>query len=396
VKDHLYSLDHLKEGIGLRGYGQKDPLVEYKKESFELFQDMKRRVDEDMVNRLWIGQFQVVGDDAPRPPRRAAPPLTLNEPKADPVPAFAAAPRASAAPAGFPRGPLRRASAATMRPCRQCGATSRKSAATIRARAAAEKNTRNAMGGSDLTWKHETRPSILSWAPSTSSPTSHRAHVRRLCYWCRGHSTVGPSQVDVSSRFTRNIHLNVPIASAAMDTVTESGLAIAMAQHGGIGVSTRTFRSKSRRLKSTASSDRERHDRQSDHAVARASHLRSARADEEIPHLGVPITEAGAKEGRLVGILTNRTCAFETNVDRPISAVMTRENLITSLSARRWMRRAKSSTGIRSRKLLVVDRDFKLKGLITVKDIPEADQSTRTPARTPWAGFASERLSASP
>ena len=56
-KDHLYSLDHLKEGIGLRGYGQKDPLVEYKRESFELFQDMKRRVDEDMVNRLWIGQF---------------------------------------------------------------------------------------------------------------------------------------------------------------------------------------------------------------------------------------------------------------------------------------------------------------------------------------------------
>ena len=71
-KDHLYSLDHLKEGIGLRGYGQKDPLVEYKKESFELFQDMKRRVDEDMVNRLWTGQFTVVGDDAPpRPPRAA-------------------------------------------------------------------------------------------------------------------------------------------------------------------------------------------------------------------------------------------------------------------------------------------------------------------------------------
>ncbi len=67
-KDHLYSLDHLKEGIGLRGYGQKDPLVEYKKESFELFQDMKRRVDEDMVNRLWIGQFTVVGDDAPAAP----------------------------------------------------------------------------------------------------------------------------------------------------------------------------------------------------------------------------------------------------------------------------------------------------------------------------------------
>jgi preprotein translocase subunit SecA len=106
-KDHLYSLDHLKEGIGLRGYGQKDPLVEYKKESFELFQDMKRRIDEDMVNRLWIGQFTVVRDDAPprpAPPRRAAAPMTLNEPKAEPVGAFASAPRASA-PAGFPMRP---------------------------------------------------------------------------------------------------------------------------------------------------------------------------------------------------------------------------------------------------------------------------------------------------
>ena len=111
-KDHLYSLDHLKEGIGLRGYGQKDPLVEYKKESFELFQDMKRRVDEDMVNRLWIGQFTVVGDDAPpRPPRRAAAPMMLNEPKAEPGGAFASARghqrrrRAPARPAGLPSRP---------------------------------------------------------------------------------------------------------------------------------------------------------------------------------------------------------------------------------------------------------------------------------------------------
>ncbi len=109
-KDHLYSLDHLKEGIGLRGYGQKDPLVEYKKESFELFQDMKRRVDEDMVNRLWTGHFVVESDAAPRPPQRRAPmPMTLNEPKAEPVGAFAAAPRASAAPA--PMGLPSRASA---------------------------------------------------------------------------------------------------------------------------------------------------------------------------------------------------------------------------------------------------------------------------------------------
>jgi preprotein translocase subunit SecA len=99
-KDHLYSLDHLKEGIGLRGYGQKDPLVEYKKESFELFQDMKRRVDEDMVNRLWIGQFSVVSDDAPaRPPRRVAQPITLNEPKAEQPSPFV--PRPAAPPPGF-------------------------------------------------------------------------------------------------------------------------------------------------------------------------------------------------------------------------------------------------------------------------------------------------------
>ena len=52
-KDHLYSLDHLKEGIGLRGYGQRDPLVEYKRESFALFQDMKARVEDDIVRHLW-------------------------------------------------------------------------------------------------------------------------------------------------------------------------------------------------------------------------------------------------------------------------------------------------------------------------------------------------------
>jgi len=98
-KDHLYSLDHLKEGIGLRGYGQKDPLVEYKRESFELFQDMKRRIDEEMVRTLW--QIRPVFDEgaaAPRPQRRAATPLTLNEPKPEPVGAFASAPRASAGP----------------------------------------------------------------------------------------------------------------------------------------------------------------------------------------------------------------------------------------------------------------------------------------------------------
>jgi preprotein translocase subunit SecA len=82
-KDHLYSLDHLKEGIGLRGYGQRDPLVEYKRESFGLFQDMKARVDEEMVRYLWFLR-PAGGDQAAPPPRRVpqrrAAPLVLNEP----------------------------------------------------------------------------------------------------------------------------------------------------------------------------------------------------------------------------------------------------------------------------------------------------------------------------
>jgi preprotein translocase subunit SecA len=86
-KDHLYSLDHLKEGIGLRGYGQRDPLVEYKKESFALFQQMRDRVEEEMVRYLWR-LMPMIGDDpnvivAPSAPRpRTPPPMTLNAPSA--------------------------------------------------------------------------------------------------------------------------------------------------------------------------------------------------------------------------------------------------------------------------------------------------------------------------
>jgi preprotein translocase subunit SecA len=112
-KDHLYSLDHLKEGIGLRGYGQRDPLIEYKKESFELFQAMKDRVDEEIVRYLWWLR-PVLSEEAaaaPPVPRRPAPrraPLILNDPGADaaassvfgaprsPAPNTAAPPRSTA------------------------------------------------------------------------------------------------------------------------------------------------------------------------------------------------------------------------------------------------------------------------------------------------------------
>jgi len=116
-KDHLYSLDHLKEGIGLRGYGQRDPLVEYKKESFSLFQDMKARIEEEIVRYLfWLRP--VLNDDtggdappvpvpaAPRRPRQSA--MITNNPGAETVPAFAAArtsATASATEEPIPSGP---------------------------------------------------------------------------------------------------------------------------------------------------------------------------------------------------------------------------------------------------------------------------------------------------
>jgi preprotein translocase subunit SecA len=90
-KDHLYSLDHLKEGIGLRGYGQRDPLVEYKKESYALFQDMKGRVEEEMVRTLfWLRP--VLNEEAPAIPRaRRSTSMTMNNPAAESIPAFASA-----------------------------------------------------------------------------------------------------------------------------------------------------------------------------------------------------------------------------------------------------------------------------------------------------------------
>jgi preprotein translocase subunit SecA len=96
-KDHLYSLDHLKEGIGLRGYGQRDPLVEYKKESFALFQDMKARIEEEIVRYLfWLRP--VLKEEAPvrRPAARRATPMVMNNPAAEAVPAFAGGGRATA------------------------------------------------------------------------------------------------------------------------------------------------------------------------------------------------------------------------------------------------------------------------------------------------------------
>jgi preprotein translocase subunit SecA len=100
-KDHLYSLDHLKEGIGLRGYGQRDPLVEYKKESYALFQDMKARMEEEIVRYLyWLRP--VLNEEAMRPAPRRAMPITMNNPAVEAPPAFGSVARASAPAAAAP------------------------------------------------------------------------------------------------------------------------------------------------------------------------------------------------------------------------------------------------------------------------------------------------------
>jgi IMP dehydrogenase len=138
------------------------------------------------------------------------------------------------------------------------------------------------------------------------------------------HSTVLPAQVDVSTRLTRNIALNVPLLSAAMDTVTESEMAIAMAQHGGLGVIHKNLSIEEQ------ASEVDRVKRSESGVIVNPITLSPTHRISEALQLmskyrisGVPITEDGSKEGRLVGILTNRDLRFETNIERPVRDIMT-------------------------------------------------------------------------
>jgi IMP dehydrogenase len=184
------------------------------------------------------------------------------------------------------------------------------------------------------------------------------------------HSEVLPSAVDVTSWVTRNIRVNVPLLSAAMDTVTESRLAIAMAQQGGIGVIHKNLTIEEQ------ASEVDRVKRSESGMIVNPITLSPTNRIYEALDLmkkyrisGVPITEGGDKEGRLVGILTNRDLRFETNLDRPIADIMTHDPLFTVPvgttleQAREILHRHKVE------KLLVIDERFMLKGLITVKDI---------------------------
>ena len=187
------------------------------------------------------------------------------------------------------------------------------------------------------------------------------------------HTTVVPTQVDISTRFTRGIRLNVPIVSAAMDTVTESGLAIAMAQLGGLGIIHKNLSIDEQ----AAEVDRVK--RSESGMIVNPITLAPTNSIAEALDLmksyrisGVPITEDGSKEGRLVGILTNRDLRFESNVKRPIAEVMTRDPLFT-VPVGTTLDEAREILHVHKvEKLLVVDREYRLKGLITVKDIQKA------------------------
>ena len=180
-------------------------------------------------------------------------------------------------------------------------------------------------------------------------------------------SDVVPASADTSTRLTRNIQLQIPLISAAMDTVTESRMAIAMAQQGGLGIIHRNLTveqqatevDKVKRSESGMIVD----------PITMTPDKKISDALEVMRHYrisGVPVT---TKDKRLVGILTNRDLRFETRTDIPISEVMTKENLITVPVGTTLDEAEAILHQHRVEKLLVVDEQYQLKGLITVKDI---------------------------
>lgn len=181
------------------------------------------------------------------------------------------------------------------------------------------------------------------------------------------HSTVHPRQVSVKTRLTRTISLNIPLVSAAMDTVTEAEMAIAMARYGGIGVVHKNMSIE----KQAAEIDRVK--RSESGMILNPITLTADRALREAAAAmarfrisGVPIID---QAGKLVGIITNRDLQFERNLDQPIREVMTKDKLITAPVGTGLDEAERILARHRIEKLPVVDAAGMLKGLITVKDI---------------------------
>src|ERR1700686_3170508 len=181
-----------------------------------------------------------------------------------------------------------------------------------------------------------------------------------------GKSSVLPTEVTTQTQLTRKISLNIPLVSAAMDTVTESRLAIAMARQGGLGFVHRSM-SVERQAEEVDKVKRSESGMIVD-PVTISPELSVRDAMEIMTKYrvsGLPVTRGP----HLVGILTNRDLRFEKNLDQPVSAVMTKDNLVTVPVGTTLEEAERILQQHRIEKLLVVDKQFNLKGLITVKDI---------------------------
>jgi len=180
-------------------------------------------------------------------------------------------------------------------------------------------------------------------------------------------SEVVPAATNTQTQLSRNIRLNIPIISAAMDTVTESHMAIAMAQQGGLGIIHRNLS-----IEQQANEVDKVKRSESGMIVDPVTMTPDAKVSDALEVMkkykisGVPITQ---KDGKLVGILTNRDLRFETRFDIPIRKVMTKDNLITVPVGTTLEQAEEILHEHRVEKLLVVDDKYNLKGLITVKDI---------------------------
>ena len=179
-------------------------------------------------------------------------------------------------------------------------------------------------------------------------------------------SEVLPKEVDLRTMLTRNIKINIPILSSAMDTVTETNLAIAIAREGGIGIIHRAMSPEKQAVevdkvkKSESGMILDPITISQDAPISEAMSLM-----EKYRISGVPVTE----KGKLIGILTNRDLRFETQWSKKVSNVMTRENLITAPVGTTLDQAQKILHKYKIEKLPIVDKENKLKGLITIKDI---------------------------
>jgi len=179
-------------------------------------------------------------------------------------------------------------------------------------------------------------------------------------------SAVLPTEVNLETRLTRNLRMNIPLVSAAMDTVTEAETAICMARQGGIGIIHKNMSIERQALEVEKVKKSESGmilDPVTIHPDAKISQVLELMQTYRIS--GIPVVE----NNRLVGIVTNRDLRFETNLDLPVKNVMTKDNLVTAPVGITLEESKALLHKYRIEKLLVVGEDFQLKGLITIKDI---------------------------